>query len=116
MSINHVVGLVWSFWYGDESSVLPTLPKFDVDAVGSDALEPLSDAFGSNIALAAPLNEMGYRLYVAYLDAEPVAYGWSASGQTFFGEPPVNFYLPAANHYLRDFVMLPAFRGLGIYP
>jgi GNAT superfamily N-acetyltransferase len=57
-----------------------------------------------------------HRPYLAWIDSEPVAYGWSAAGQTRFGSPPVAFDVPPGNRYLMDFATLPAWRGRGIYP
>lgn len=58
----------------------------------------------------------GHRAYVAWYDGEPAAFGWVATRGASIGELAVRFALPARDGYLWNFVTLPAFRGLGIYP
>lgn len=107
------VGLLWTFWSGDVSPSLPVLP--DLSIVRAN-LEGVRNGFGLDEDDVANLVAAGHVPYIARLGSSPVAYGWSASRQTFFGEPPITFTVPYANRYLRDFVTLPASRGLGVYP
>jgi len=58
----------------------------------------------------------GHRAYVAFLNDAPAAFGWSATRSAEIGELGSTFALPARERYLWNFVTLPAFRGLGIYP
>lgn len=58
----------------------------------------------------------GHRPYLARLNGAPVAYGWSATSHASIGELGLAFGIPAGNRYLWDFVTLPAWRGIGIYP
>jgi GNAT superfamily N-acetyltransferase len=58
----------------------------------------------------------GHRPYVAWLDGEPVAYGWVATLAAYVGELDLTIKLPQADRYLWDFATLPAWRGRGIYP
>jgi GNAT superfamily N-acetyltransferase len=58
----------------------------------------------------------GHRAYVAWYDGEPAAFGWVATRGGGIGELAVRFTLPARDAYLWNFVTVPAFRGLGIYP
>lgn len=54
-------------------------------------------------------------LYLARVGAEPVAYGWSASGAAEIGGL-LRFEVPEGERYLWDFVTLAGWRGRGIYP
>lgn len=58
----------------------------------------------------------GHRAYVAWYDGEPAAFGWVATRGAEIGELGVRFTLPDRDGYLWNFVTLPSFRGLGIYP
>ena len=60
--------------------------------------------------------DAGHRPYVAWYDGEPAAFGWVATRGADIGELQVQFALPLRDRYLWNFVTLPAFRGLGIYP
>jgi ribosomal protein S18 acetylase RimI-like enzyme len=60
--------------------------------------------------------EAGHRAYVARLDGEPAAFGWSATRSAEIGELDSTFVIPSGERYLWNFVTLPAFRGLGVYP
>ena len=58
----------------------------------------------------------GHRAYLARVNDQPAAYGWSAINQAAFGTPSVTFHIPLANHYLYHFVTLLQWRGKGLYP
>jgi GNAT superfamily N-acetyltransferase len=58
----------------------------------------------------------GHGAYVAWLHDEPAAFGWSATRSAEIGELRATFPIPATERYLWNFVTLPAFRGLGVYP
>jgi GNAT superfamily N-acetyltransferase len=58
----------------------------------------------------------GHRAYVAYLDDAPAAFGWVATTSAEIGELASTFAIPQGERYLWNFVTLPAYRGLGIYP
>jgi ribosomal protein S18 acetylase RimI-like enzyme len=58
----------------------------------------------------------GNRAYVAWLNETAAAWGWVATRSADIGELGTTFTLPARERYLWNFVTLPAFRGLGIYP
>ena len=58
----------------------------------------------------------GHRAYVARLNGAPAAFGWSATRSAEIGEMGSSFTLPSGERYLWNFVTLPAFRGLGVYP
>jgi ribosomal protein S18 acetylase RimI-like enzyme len=58
----------------------------------------------------------GHRAYVAWYDKQPAAFGWVATRVADIGELKAQITLPQAQRYLWNFVTLPEFRGLGIYP
>jgi GNAT superfamily N-acetyltransferase len=58
----------------------------------------------------------GHRAYVAFLDDQPAAFGWLATSGARIGELGIEFDIPLGDGYLWNFVTLPAFRGMGIYP
>jgi GNAT superfamily N-acetyltransferase len=60
--------------------------------------------------------QAGHHPYIAFLDENPVAYGWVAMQQGGISELQFSFTLPARNAYLWDFLTLPQWRGRGIYP
>lgn len=107
-------GLLWTWWQGDALPVLPPLLDFAVEEARDQAL--LASLMGVAATTVAERLEAGYRAYLARLGTVPAAYGWSACAQASFGEGLVTFQLPPKNRYLYDFVTLPTWRGLGIYP
>ena len=58
----------------------------------------------------------GHRPYVAWWDEKPAAWGWVATRSANIGELGATFEIPARQRYLWNFVTLPSYRGLGIYP
>ena len=58
----------------------------------------------------------GHRAYVAFHEDRPAAFGWLATTGARIGELGIEFEIPLGDAYLWNFVTLPAFRGMGIYP
>ncbi len=58
----------------------------------------------------------GHRLYQLRVGGELAAYGWAATGPAHIGGLDLFFTVPPGEHYLWDFMTLPAFRGRGLYP
>ena len=58
----------------------------------------------------------GHRAYVAVVGDQPAAWGWVATSTADIGELGAHLTLDAEERYLWNFVTLPAYRGLGIYP
>ena len=54
--------------------------------------------------------------YVAYLKGVPVGYGWVAAKVARIIEVGLSWKLSPQDRHLWDFVTLPAYRGLGVYP
>lgn len=105
---------LWTWWAGDPRPDLRAIDGFgatrnpiDIDLSAVTSLPP------SEIQERL---DAGHAITVARIDAEPVAYGWSATLGASIGELGLAFALPARDRYLWDFVTLPAWRGRGIYP
>lgn len=58
----------------------------------------------------------GHRAYVALVDRKPAAWGWVATSTAAIGELGATLTLNGDERYLWNFVTLPSYRGLGIYP
>jgi GNAT superfamily N-acetyltransferase len=58
----------------------------------------------------------GHRVYVAWRDGTPAAWGWVATRAAEIGELGSAFSIPTGERYLWNFVTLAAHRGQGIYP
>ena len=58
----------------------------------------------------------GHRAYVAMMEGQPAAWGWVATSTANIGELGASLTLNGDERYLWNFVTLPAYRGLGIYP
>jgi GNAT superfamily N-acetyltransferase len=106
-------GLLWTWWRGD---VLPRLQPLSNLTVGiSTDVTLIAHLMASPIEYVLQRVQDNHRPYVAYVDAVPVAVGWSATGQAEFAEGRVYFRVPANNRYFYFFVTLPQWRGCGIY-
>lgn len=103
-----------TWWNGDSLPDLPTLPSF-------------STCLSTDIQLITRLTTLSQqeiearfqshnRVYLAFLDQTPVAYGWIADRTGSIDEIHLAFMLPPRNRYLWDFLTLPTWRGRGIYP
>ena len=103
-----------TWWSGDPLPALPPLPGLRT-AVTDDLplLARLADLDQAEVAARVA---GGHRPYLAWLGAEPVAYGWVAGAGATIGELGVAFALPRGDRYLWDFATLPAWRGRGVYP
>jgi GNAT superfamily N-acetyltransferase len=60
--------------------------------------------------------DAGHRVYIAWRDGAPAAFGWVATRSAEIGELGSSFTIPSGERYLWNFVTLPAYRGQGIYP
>lgn len=112
--IKEQMGLLWTWWKGDE------LPAF-TERTNIQVRETTDRRLINQLMLVSlddctkRLNE-GHRVYIAYIHDRPAAYGWSASNNAAFGSPTVRFRVPEGNRYLYHFVTQIAYRGQSIYP
>lgn len=96
---------------------MPVLPELPGLAINTTTATELGSRFnGVDHDKAVGLEQQGHQPYLATLDDTPVAYGWSATREARIGELGVTLDLSGGNRYLWDFVTLPDWRGLGIYP
>ena len=109
-----LAGLLWTWWRGDALPSLSALQDLRVCSV--EDLDLMSRLCGLEMSQIEVRLRTAHQPYVTWIGAVPVAYGWSASGPTHFGSPPVSFVVSPGNRYLMDFATLPAWRGRGIYP
>ena len=108
------VGPWYSWWPGD---LMPTISA-STDIVVADEAddEALSALIGCDRAELAAWRRAGNHPYVARIDGEPVACGWSAWAQLEIGELGIDRPLPAGDRYLWGFITAERWRGRGIYP
>ena len=103
-----------TWWRGDH---LPTVPPLKGLIAGTtDDTGLLAALAHLDIAEVQRRRHEGHRPYVAWLDNQPVAYGWVATQRAQIGELDLTITLPPIERYLWDFATLPAWRGRGIYP
>jgi GNAT superfamily N-acetyltransferase len=108
------VGFFYTWWRGDPLPELEPLEGLLIES--TEDTELLSDLSGLNEEEITRRINDGHCPYVAFVNGEPVAYGWSAWKRAEIGELGVDMRLPEGNHYLWDFFTLPDWRGYGIYP
>jgi GNAT superfamily N-acetyltransferase len=103
-----------TWWNTDPLPSLTPLTGFEV-VLASDSHELAEINRISHSEVVSRFND-GHHPYVAYIDGNPVAYGWVASLQASIGELGLNFMLSSRDHYLWDFATLPEWQGQGLYP
>ncbi len=103
-----------TWWRGDPLPVLSALPFFEGRPVPGWADAQRITGLAESRILAR--HQAGHRLYGAFLEGDPVGYGWVARQAGGIEELDFAFDLPARHAYLWDFVTLPAWRGRGVYP
>jgi GNAT superfamily N-acetyltransferase len=103
-----------TWWAGDPLPVLQPATGFWVaaaaDAGEVQTIDGLTREEGER-RLAS-----GHRLYVGYLGAAAVTYGWVATEAANIGELGAQFAISGSGRYLWDFATHPTFRGRGLYP
>jgi GNAT superfamily N-acetyltransferase len=103
-----------TWWRGDHLPALTLVEGFFAAPTEDAALL----ARLANLEMAEVQRRLGegHRSYVAWLDKQPVAYGWVATQTAHVGELDLMITLPERDRYLWDFATLPDWRGRGIYP
>ena len=115
--IGECVGLLWTWWRGDELPELPVLPSSSpLFAAASHDVETVAELLETTSEVIEKRLQEGQRAYLATVETNPVAVGWSITGQAGFGGGRKTFHVPVRNCYLYDFVTHPSWRGRGIYP
>ena len=108
------VGPWYAWWPGDPLPALPRLPGFA--AAPADDDRALAALAGLAVEELAARRRAGHRPYLARLDGEPVAHGWSSGGVVEIGELGLAFTLPPGERYLWGFATAERWRGRGLYP
>jgi GNAT superfamily N-acetyltransferase len=103
-----------TWWTNDPQPQLSPLPGLQV-AVPTDQNQIAQFNRISLADVRARLAE-GHRPYFAFLEGEPVSYGWVATRAASIGELDLSFTLPPTERYLWDFATLPQWQGRGLYP
>lgn len=103
-----------TWWYGDPTPLLPPITNFYAGPSGDAALLARLTQLDVE-SIQARIGD-AHVPYVAWLDDNPVAYGWAATQTAHVGELDLHIALPRRGRYLWDFKTLPAWRGRGIYP
>ncbi len=98
----------------DPTPAIPALPSFAVEReFDADRMAALQ---GRSTDEMLGRFDAGHRAYVAYLAGDAAAWGWVATQHATIGELQATFLITSDERYLWNFVTLPSFRGLGIYP
>ncbi|MBA2364030.1 MAG: GNAT family N-acetyltransferase [Chloroflexia bacterium] len=112
-AVGRRLGTLHTWWHGDALPAVAPPDGFLVDE--SDQHEVLARMAQLPIAEVLARIERNNRPYVAKIGDESVAYGWSAAGPAEI-DTILRFDVPEGERYLWDFVTLPGWRRLGIYP
>ena len=103
-----------TWWRGDPIPELRPLPDFSARRITRwDESQCITGLAEHRVLLRY---QNADRLYAAFLEDEPVGYGWMAMQTGGIEELDFSFAVPPGNGYLWDFVTLPAWRGRGVYP
>ncbi len=112
--VDDPIGLFYTWWQGDP---LPTLRAVDGLTVERTEDTQFVDVMtDSDLASIRERIGQGQSPWVARIGDQPVGWGWVATHEASIGELQIRLAIPPRNSYLWDFVTLPAWRGLGVYP
>ena len=114
MSDQTILGCEYNWSRGDPLPELEPLEAFGA-AVAAD-VELLARLHGVAPDEIQRRFDEGNRCYLAYLDGEPVGYGWVATKVGRIEEAGLSWPLGPQDRHLWDFVTLPPYRGRGVYP
>jgi GNAT superfamily N-acetyltransferase len=113
-SLGVPVGLFHTWWRGNP---LPVFSDFPGLAIGqTDDVLLIATMSGIDVGLIWERFRRNHQPWLARVEGEPVAYGWSAAGDLSIGELGLAVELEPTSRYLWDFQTLPPWRGQGIYP
>jgi RimJ/RimL family protein N-acetyltransferase len=103
-----------TWWRGDPLPNLLPLPTFSAHL--STDTQLIARLANYSPQIIATRFQMGNRLYIAFMDEIPVAYGWVATQEGSMSDLQFSFTIPSRNGYLYSFLTIPEWRGRGIYP
>ena len=107
------MGTLHTWWRGDPLPAV--LPPDNFSVHGLEQPELLADLARLPVQEVLQRIQRNNRPYIAKVGGEPVAYGWSAAGPAEI-DTILRFDVPNSERYLWDFVTLPRWRRMGIYP
>lgn len=106
-----------SFAVRHRSTVVPTQPTLvDLTFAQEQRVDVMATLQQRSATDIAQRFGDGHRAYVAWYEGTPAAFGWVATRTARLGELDTTLTLTDGERYLWNFVTLPAYRGLGIYP
>ena len=103
-----------TWWQGDPLPDLPPLPTFSAHL--STDTQLIARLTNHSPQIIDTSFQAGKRLYIAFIDEIPAAYGWVTTQEGSIGALQFSFTIPSRNGYLYSFLTLPEWRGRGIYP
>ncbi len=103
-----------TWWRGDSLPPLAPLPGFRVEAACDTHL--LAQITRLTPDEVDQRMQAGHQPYLAYVEQEPVGYGWMATQEASIGELGLHVALPETERYLWDFATLAEWQGYGLYP
>ncbi|HRQ38657.1 MAG TPA: GNAT family N-acetyltransferase [Chloroflexota bacterium] len=107
-----ILAISYTWWRGDELPLLPRLPDFRCERIADVPL--LSKLHNLEPAkIEARLNDAN-TAYVAYIEDQPVGYGWSGANSVGVGS--MFWPITSPDRGLWDFFTLEDARGRGVYP
>ncbi len=107
------MGTLHTWWRGDPLPAVVPPDNFTVHELEQPAL--LADVARLPVREILQRIQRNNRPYIGTVDGEPAAYGWSAAGPAEI-DTVLRFDVPDGERYLWDFVTLPQWRRMGIYP
>lgn len=109
-----IMGYAYTWWRGDELPSLPSLDGFRSEY--TEDVQLLAKLHKLDVPTIETRLETSNKPYVAFIQDEPVAYGWSATKTVGIVEAGIEWPLTPSDRALWDFVTFEAWRGRGIYP
>ncbi len=107
------MGTLHTWWRGDPLPAVVPPGNFSVHELQQTEL--LAELARLPVREVLQRIQRNNRPYIGIVNAEPVAYGWSAAGPAEI-DTVLRFDVPEGERYLWDFVTLPKWRRMGIYP
>lgn len=108
------MGYAYTWWRGDELPSLPSLDGFCSEH--TEDMQLLAQLHNLDIPTIETRLEAGNNPCVAFVQDEPVAYGWTATKTMSIADAGLEWPLTSDDRGLWDFVTFETWRGRGIYP
>jgi RimJ/RimL family protein N-acetyltransferase len=111
---SEIVGYFYAWWRGDAQPVLAPPPGI-VMAPSRNA-DDVAAAMGTGSDSVRERMQRDHQPWLMWMGDHPIGWGWVATSEAAIAELGVTLTLPPGHRYLWDFVILPAWRGRGLYP